>query len=179
MHRANVPEIVRYKLFKEAFKTASLLNALLIVEIDGEQRSRVEHWGGQKPKYAANLRTWGEAGTVKVKTNTTPKLADQGVQCMMVGYAKDHKGNVYRMWDPDTNGINKTRDVIWLRRMFYEKSKPTFEVAAPIKLMPTMTWRPELSMSGKEKTRTRMISLRLNKPMRKRKLRTLKLKATM
>jgi hypothetical protein len=60
MTRANVPEVIRYKLFKEAFKTATLLDALLIVEIDGEQRSRVEHWSGQKPEYALNLRTWGE-----------------------------------------------------------------------------------------------------------------------
>jgi hypothetical protein len=39
---------------------------------------------------------------------------------MMTGYATDHKGDCYRMWDSITNGINKTRDVvIWLHRMFY------------------------------------------------------------
>lgn len=55
---------------------------------------------------------------------------------MMVGYAKDHAGDVYRMWNPETNGIRETRDVIWLRRMFYEKVKPTFEVIAPVEIDP-------------------------------------------
>jgi hypothetical protein len=57
MMRANIPEIIWYKLFKEEFKPATLLDVLLIVEINGEQRSRVEDWSGQKPEYALNLRT--------------------------------------------------------------------------------------------------------------------------
>jgi hypothetical protein len=134
MHRANVPEKERYKLFKEAFKTATLLDALIVVEIDGVKKTRVEHWSGKKPEYAANLRTWGEAGTVKVKTTMTPKLADRGVQCMMVGYAVDHAGDVYRMWDPKTNRVHETRDVIWLHRMYYEKPETTAEVIAPVEM---------------------------------------------
>jgi hypothetical protein len=72
-NRENIPKILQYKLFKEAFKTATLLDALMVVKIDGEKRLRVEHWSVQKPEYAANLRTWGEAGTVKTKTKMTPK----------------------------------------------------------------------------------------------------------
>ena len=108
MTRANIPEVLQYKLFKEACKTATLLDALLIVEINGEQKSHVKRWSGQKTKYVLNLCTWGEAGTVKVKMQMTGKLADHGVQCMMVGYAKDHKGDVYHMWDLLTNGIHET-----------------------------------------------------------------------
>ena len=37
MTRVNIPVYLHYKLFKEAFKTATLLDALLIVEIDGER----------------------------------------------------------------------------------------------------------------------------------------------
>jgi hypothetical protein len=83
----------------------------MVIKIDGEKLSCVEHWSGQKPEYAANLRTWGKAGTVKTKTKTkmTPKLANCGMQCMMVGYAKNHKGDVYCMWDPLTNSIHETR----------------------------------------------------------------------
>jgi hypothetical protein len=65
MYHANLPMEIRYKLFKEAFQTATLLDALVVVEIEGEKKSRVEHWSGKKPEYAQNLRTWGEAGTVK------------------------------------------------------------------------------------------------------------------
>ena len=116
MTRANVPMHYQFKLFKEAFKTATLLDALLIVEIDGEKKSRVEHWSGNKPEYALNLCTWGEAGTVKLKTQMTSKLEDRGVQCMFIGYMQNHAGDVYHMWDLDTNGIHETRDIIvWLR----------------------------------------------------------------
>ena len=104
----------------------------MIVKIDWEKKLHVEHWSGNKPEYALNLRTWGEAGTIKLKTQMTGKLEDRGVQCMFVGYAKDHAGDVYRMWDPDTNRIHETRDIIWLRRMYFEKPKPTYEVIAPI-----------------------------------------------
>jgi hypothetical protein len=118
MTRANVPEIIQYRLFKEAFKRATLLDALLlIIEIDSEKCLRVEHWSGQKTGYALNLCTWGKAGTVKMKTKMTTKLADHGMQCMMIGYVIDHKGDVYHMWDPITNGIHETRDIIWLRWM--------------------------------------------------------------
>jgi hypothetical protein len=37
---------------------------------------------------------------------------------MMVGYALDHPGDTYRMWDPRTKNVHVRRDVIWLRRMF-------------------------------------------------------------
>ena len=47
-----------------------------------------------------HLRTWGEVGTVKTKTATTPKLAEKGVQCMFVGYAHNHAGDWYRMYNP-------------------------------------------------------------------------------
>ena len=41
------------------------------------------------------LEYGGEAGTVKIKSKITPELADQGVQCMFVGYAHNHGGDVY------------------------------------------------------------------------------------
>jgi hypothetical protein len=44
---------------------------------------------------------------------------------MMLGYADDHAGDVYRMWDPDTDGVHETRDVTWLKRMYFTSTKPT------------------------------------------------------
>ena len=76
------------------------------MKIDGEEKSRVEHWSGNKPEYTLNLHMWGEAGTIKLKSQMTGKLEDRGVQCMFVGYTKDHAGDIYRMWDPNTNGIH-------------------------------------------------------------------------
>ena len=76
---SHVPMYYQFKLFKEALKTATLLDALLIVEIDGEKKSCMEHWSRQKLEYVLNLHTWGKAGTVKLMTQMTGKLKDCGV----------------------------------------------------------------------------------------------------
>ena len=129
MVRAHVPKDIRYLLWREAFKTATLLDGLQMVTIDGKEATRYEHWCGKNPDFAQHLRIWGEAGTVKLRTSMTPKLSDRGATCMMVGYAWNHPGDTYRMWDPRTKRIHITRDVIWLRRMFYTMdNKKTTEI---------------------------------------------------
>lgn len=117
MHHANVPLKLRYKLYKEALKTATLLDGLIATTLDGGTKMRVEHWCETIPKFAYHLHTWREAGTVTVKNKRSSKLADHGVQCMFVGYALQHEGDCCRMWVPTTNGVHVTRDVIWLKRM--------------------------------------------------------------
>ena len=130
MIKANLPKNVRYLLYKEACKTATMLDGLVVVEIDGIKKTRYEYFFGKNPKFAGHLIFFGEAGTVKTKTKTTPKLDDRGVQCMLVGYAIDHDGDVYRMWNPKTKLIHESRDVIWLNRMYYRRERPDTEIIA-------------------------------------------------
>jgi hypothetical protein len=66
------------------------------------------------------LRTWGEAGTVKIKAMNTLKLADRGVQCVFIGYSLEHSSNMYKMWDPKTGSVHMSRDIIWLCRIYYQ-----------------------------------------------------------
>ena len=82
------------------------MDGLQVIDLDGVKATRYMHWSGRNPDFSNHLRTWGEAGTVKVKTKATPKIADRGVQCIFVGYALDHAGDVYRMYNPATK-INK------------------------------------------------------------------------
>jgi hypothetical protein len=114
MSAANVPKMIRYKVYSEAFKTATLLDGLMPLEINGITKTRNEHWTDKgNPAFAKYLHTWGEAGTVILKSKMTPKAKDRGVQCMFVRYALDHPGDTYRMWNPQTGGIHETRDVNW------------------------------------------------------------------
>jgi hypothetical protein len=83
--RANIPMNKRYLLFREAFKTATDLDSLVVTTVGTKKSTRHEHFYGKNRKWMKFLRTWGEAGTVKVKTKTTPKLADRGVHCMFIG----------------------------------------------------------------------------------------------
>ena len=55
----------------------------------------LEHFGYALPRFAKHLKTWDEAGTVKLeKVN---KVDNYGVTCFFVGYANNHKGICYRM----------------------------------------------------------------------------------
>jgi hypothetical protein len=56
---------------------------------------------------------------------------------MFVGYADEHAGNCYRMYNPVTSRVNVTRDVIWFGRMYFttencEKTKGLPVIAVPI-----------------------------------------------
>jgi hypothetical protein len=129
MSAANVPELIRNRVYSEAFKTATLLDGLVPIELDGKEASRYEHWCGKVPGFAEYLRTWGEAGTVTIKDKMMPKVRDRGVQCMFVGYALDHPGDTYRMWDPNTGRVHTSRDVTWLNRMYYQKPVAQTEIS--------------------------------------------------
>jgi hypothetical protein len=97
MARANVPLNIRYKVFTKVFKTATLLDGLTVIKIGNMEATRYEHWCGNNPEFSEDLRTWGEVGTVKIKTNSTPKIGDRGIQCMSVGYSLDHTADCYEM----------------------------------------------------------------------------------
>jgi hypothetical protein len=81
------------------------MDYLVVTTVGTKKATRHEHLYGINPKCMNFLRTWGEAGTVKVKTKTMPKLADRGVHCMFVGYADYHDGDVYQMWNPKTETV--------------------------------------------------------------------------
>ena len=79
--RANVPTKVRHLLWREAFKTATLLDGLQVIELDGVTATRYVHWNKTNPDFSKYLRTWGEAGTVKLRNTMTPKVHDRGATC--------------------------------------------------------------------------------------------------
>ena len=41
---------------------------------------------------------------------------------MFVGYPDDHPADTFNMWDPTTKRTHKSRDVIFLNRLFFESS---------------------------------------------------------
>ena len=67
MYCANIPDKVKPKVCRDSFQTATKLDGLILITLDGETKTRYEHWCGTKPAFAGHLCTWGEAGTVKVK----------------------------------------------------------------------------------------------------------------
>jgi hypothetical protein len=76
MHQSNIPLVMHYKVFCEAFNLATLLDGLLTTSIDGQVVTQYMHFHGSNPRFAKYLHTLGEAGMVKIKTKATPKIAD-------------------------------------------------------------------------------------------------------
>ena len=128
MIAANVPEEMKYKLFREKFTCATILEWPTIVQINGLITTRVEYWCGELPRWEKALRTWGESGVVKIATTTSVKGKPRGNACLFVGYALGHATGVYRMWNPNTNRVLETRDVTWLKRMYYRKPQPVCKI---------------------------------------------------
>ena len=51
---------------------------------------------------------------------------------MFVGYAMKHAGGVYRMWYPVTAKNYVSRDVTWLKRMYYQRKMTEIEISSVV-----------------------------------------------
>ena len=100
----------------------------MTVNIDGKEARKYVHFCGHNPAFAKHLQIWGEAGTVTYKNKTTSNLADHEIQCIFVGYATDHTRDTYKMWNPKTNQYYITKDIIWLKRMYFPKPEVAVEI---------------------------------------------------
>jgi hypothetical protein len=54
------------------------INNLSIIEIDKNLDTRYGHWKSEILKYLKYLRTWGEAGVVKLKNSNYTRLNNYG-----------------------------------------------------------------------------------------------------
>ena len=69
-----------------------------------------------------NLSITCALSTVITISNMTHMLNDKGVTFMFIGSSRDYDGDCYNMVDPLTGTVYHTRDVTWLRRMYYTKA---------------------------------------------------------
>ena len=72
------------------------------------------------PGYEQNLRVFGETEVITNHANkkVRSKLENRGTISVFVGYATNHAGDVYRMFNMATQKISMPRDVIWLDKLY-------------------------------------------------------------
>merc|ERR1712157_393211 len=127
--RAFTPSVFRYRVFILATETACCLNWIRPITLNGKTDTKIAHFGAATPNWVEHMRIFGEAGVVtlvagkKLKSKVEPR----GVTCLMGGYSKQRAADCYRMYDPITNTIYETRDVLWLGRMYFPKPDGTHE----------------------------------------------------
>ncbi len=130
----HVPSKEQFKLWPEAAKTATHLNNLMPVTIDGVTKTRWEWAEYEVPEQTKTLRTFGEADVVK--EGKQGKVLDRGITMMFVGYSENHAEMVFRMYHPETSRIVQTRDVIWMGRMYHTRQNADLMQQLPIVTVP-------------------------------------------
>jgi hypothetical protein len=54
MVKANIPEKYRYHFFREAFCTATDLDGLVVIEVNGKRETRFFHMFGKLPEWVSH-----------------------------------------------------------------------------------------------------------------------------
>jgi hypothetical protein len=124
MGGANIPVECWKMIVIEALKTITLLDGLVVVELNGIRDTRDGHCFGSNPKWASKLCTFGEAAVVK-KEKKSDKTTDRGITVVFVGYSLDRTNDCYRFWNPEKNSIIETCDAIFLNQMYFGRRDKT------------------------------------------------------
>jgi hypothetical protein len=105
-----------------------MLDGLVVIELGGKLDTRDGHCFGGNPKWATEMRTFGEAAVVKEKKSD--KSTDRGITVVFVGYSTDRTSDCYRFWNPVKNSVIETRDTIFLNQMYFNRKNqsPMLEV---------------------------------------------------
>jgi hypothetical protein len=69
---------------------------------------------GEQSKLFPYLREFGRIGIVTIRQKFKSKWKEKGIKMIMVGYAADSSADTYRMYNPKTKHIIRSRDVKWL-----------------------------------------------------------------
>ena len=105
------------KVALKAISCAMQLDGLVVVEIKGKLATCDMHMFGANPMWSKKLHVWGEAGVIVEGKDS--KTGNRGATMMFVGYA-ECKSDSVQMWDSCTTRVIVSRDVIWLKRMFFK-----------------------------------------------------------
>ena len=112
------------------------LSNLAVVTLNKKAATKFEHFHEAKPHHAKHLRIWGEAVTVSGKKG---KVGNRGTPMIFIGYAKNHAGDYYHVYNPNIGYVTEMRDIMWLHHMYYGKPEARDEdivypqVALPFK----------------------------------------------
>ena len=75
------------------------------------------------------MKTSGEVGVVTLTKKHHPKMQNKEKTCFFIGYDEDHAGDCYKMYHPETNKIYKSRDVVFLKRMYFSFPNLVHEIS--------------------------------------------------
>ncbi|CAM9438182.1 unnamed protein product, partial [Chrysoparadoxa australica] len=101
------------KLWAECINTATYLANIGPCAANKNHSSRWSCFHGERPQILQHLRRFGGVGYVATRNRFKAKMGRKAQRCKMVGYAKDHAGETYRMYNPRTQRVILSRDIRW------------------------------------------------------------------
>jgi hypothetical protein len=134
MNAVQLSDKDRFKLWAEVVKSATFLNNLVPVTINGVTKMRWEHVGHKLSSWTKKLWTFREAGTLK--EGKQGKVLDSGETIMFVRYNQNHGINCYRMYNPKKSRVVIQIDIIWLNRMYLPQRDTKVTLQLPIVSVP-------------------------------------------
>ena len=85
MFEANVPDKFGHLLYPKAILLSAMLDLLTIINVEGKDKSCYEHDRLSTPKWTSDMKVFGEAGVVKLKTKLSWKINNNmGKMCVFV-----------------------------------------------------------------------------------------------
>ena len=118
---AGIERQLRKRLWAEAANTSAMINNITVNQ--GVLKTSYELFSGKNspPRYACQLRTFGEIGIVMNKKGQLKrKILNREKKAMMVGYQEQSAMGVYRMYNFDTGNIIHTRNVRWTGQKYQD-----------------------------------------------------------
>jgi hypothetical protein len=104
---------VRNGVWTECARTVTFLSNITAVK--SKNVCPYQSLFGSKPRLPESLRSFGEIGVVTTKSNIQGKLRNRSTVCMFVGNSVDHAHDVYPMINVETNYVNNSRNIKWLK----------------------------------------------------------------
>ena len=117
-------------LWAEAISTANFIRNRCPTKALNN-KTPFEMWNGRKP-YVGFMRTFGCKVITLIKGINKGKFEAKGKSMIMVGYSSESKA--YRLWQPKTKTIIKSRDVRFIEREDSDRERTTEFFEAPLNL---------------------------------------------
>jgi hypothetical protein len=112
MRACNFDDDARNLLWAESVNTANDMENISSNTLN--KKSPYELFTGKQSKLYGRLVEFGRIGQVPIRAKFKGKWKEKSYRAIMVGYAKNHSADTYRLYNPIRKSIIENRDVTWL-----------------------------------------------------------------
>jgi hypothetical protein len=109
---AGLDDEIRQLLWAASVDMVNTLENITATTKSGQPAYDLMH--NESSKLYPYLKEFGRIGIVTIRQKFKTKWKERGIKMIMVGYATDSSADTYRMFNPKTKKIIRSRDVKWL-----------------------------------------------------------------